>query len=151
MKYLIIIVLCLSVLPLCGCGLIYAFTATKYQTSSEVEDTEANHLKMMHVVRSIVVQYDLKESKRGSPPREFTDMADYYYYSYARYPSSRISLVAHAYKGKARVSLSQDTLGNPTTKYAEIQGRLVAELKECFGEDVSVEMTAGKIAVLYSR
>ncbi len=147
MKYLFVILLCLTALPLSGCLVLWALTATEYRTYCEVEDSEANRLKVMEVVRLIVNQYSLQErqEKRSPHSSEWMPMASYYYYSSSGYPSSAIDLKATAYNGRVTVGLYQQTLGSTTKKYAEIQEKLVSEIKERFGEGVDVKIQAGKM------
>lgn len=155
MKYLLIIVLCLSVLLLCGCGLLimYIGADTAHWTYCNVEDSETNRLKVMQVVRLIADRYgfqDRTEEERDRVERDDVFMKGYtvvahYYAAGSDKPSSDIDLTVYAFQGKVRASLSQIKWGKATKKYTEIQDRLVSEFKERFGAEVDIEIHYHKI------
>ena len=149
MRYLLIIVLCLSTLLLCGCGLltIYIAAPRAHYTKCIVKDSETNRLEVMQVVRSIADRYgfqDRTEEQRARLEREYgvkgsgTRLA-YYYAAGRDKPSSDISLSIDV-TGDLETSLLQVKWGKVTKKYTEIQDRLVSEFKERFGANVEVKI-----------
>lgn len=149
MRYLLIIVLCLSTLLLGGCGLliIYIGAPRAHYTECIVEDSEANRLEVMQVVRSIADRYgfqDRTEEERARLEREYgikdgTTLV-YYYAAGSDKPSSDIDLDVTVSGGDVETCLLQIKRGKVTKKYTEIQDRLVCEFKERFGAKVDVKI-----------
>jgi hypothetical protein len=152
MRYLFMIVLCLIILLLGGCGFlgIYIGPETSHSTRCIVEDSETNRLKVMQVVRLIADRYgfqDRTEEQRArdeqygptsSKAKGYTLIADYYAADSEK-PSNDITFDVWAYEGKISATLRQIKQGKATKKYTEIQARWVSEFKERFGAAVGVE------------
>ena len=152
-KYLLIIGLCLSVLILSGCGLLimYIFADTVTTTKCMVDDSETNRLKVTQVVRLIADRYgfeDRSEEYRTRNEqetwRDYTFLAQYYAPGYDKPTDDFIRIAAYVikYEGKVYTDFSQRKWGKATEEYTEIQGILISEFKERFGEEVDIEISS---------